>query len=228
MPRFVPVTAILISFLSTLIIILHPTASTYFRPLISSLFSPTPTNSPKITTTQPANSETPMIKAGSNMSKSVLRQAKITPHRSGARGHSDHGWLNTYHSFSFADWYDPKFVNFGALRVLNEDREADAEPAVAGSIPIHADFAMGAGIVEPERTFEWVVGARSTDANKRKVYVHVPMTQGGKAKIRIDGREDAELAEGDGAFVEGVYAGDKLAIESIGSAAAEVIVLDTA
>ena len=63
-----------------------------------------------------------MSKAASNMSKSVLRQAKITPHRSGARGHSDHGWLNTYHSFSFADWYNPKFSNFGSLRVLNEDR----------------------------------------------------------------------------------------------------------
>ncbi|XWW94143.1 hypothetical protein V2A60_002085 [Cordyceps javanica] len=293
-----------------------------------------------------------MIKAASNMSKSVLRQAKITPHRSGARGHSDHGWLNTYHSFSFADWYNPKFSHFGSLRVLNEDRvkansgfpthphrdfeifsyilsgelthrdsmlakgkeggesdkfyrmhrgdvqfttggtgiahsefnehksdtvhflqiwampwkkglrpryhtrtfdeeakkkgfvtilsplkggpeataqqEKDAEPTVAESIPIHADFAMGAGIIAPEKAFEWVVGAKATEANKRKVYVHLPMTQNGKAKIRIDGREDAELVEGDGAFIEGVNAGDKLAIESIGSVAAEVIVLDTA
>ena len=37
------------------------------------------------------------------------------------RGHADHGWLDTWHSFSFANWYDPDKLNFGALRVLNDD-----------------------------------------------------------------------------------------------------------
>lgn len=41
--------------------------------------------------------------------------------RSSDRGHFDFDWLNTYHSFSFADYYDPKNVQHGALRVLNED-----------------------------------------------------------------------------------------------------------
>ncbi|EON99566.1 putative pirin domain protein [Phaeoacremonium minimum UCRPA7] len=293
-----------------------------------------------------------MLNSVKNTMSKTLHNAKITPHRSGARGHGDHGWLNTYHSFSFADWYNPKFNSYGSLRVLNEDRvksnsgfpthphrdfeifsyilsgelthrdsmlrkgaeggqsdrfyrmhrgdvqfttggtgiahsefnehnsdtvhflqiwaipwkrgltpryhtrhfdeedkrkgfvhilsplkagedasaaeEKEAEPTLPGTIPIHADFVMSAAIIPPEAKFEYKIGADAVKANKRKVYVHVPMTKGGNAKIRLDGREDAVLSEGDGAFVDSVNVGDKLSFESVGSAEAEVVVLDTA
>lgn len=44
-----------------------------------------------------------------------------TQHKANTRGHANHGWLNSYQSFSFAGYYNPERVHFGALRVLNDD-----------------------------------------------------------------------------------------------------------
>ena len=52
--------------------------------------------------------------------------AKTILHKSGTRGHADHGWLN-YHTFSFANYYNAERIHFGALRVLNDDSVSAAK-----------------------------------------------------------------------------------------------------
>ena len=51
----------------------------------------------------------------------IINMTNTVFHPADTRGHADHGWLNAHHSFSFASWYNPERVHFGALRVLNDD-----------------------------------------------------------------------------------------------------------